>query len=271
MNKQGISFLVILFLLVSIPCYVEAHNKNIKRVPEILKASRPPKIDGDLFDWSMETSITGYQTPDSEETAPSGGNPAPEGEEDFSFEMFAMWDGNNVYFAGEMVDDKAELTNNNNRPWNSEADWIELYMDPLYKGGGSRHIGISFGIINGDEPVAYQSDPNEAICVDYDVALAAVDKLGPNKLPGWVYEARVGKDSWAASGINLQAGQEFGYLTIPGDQDENERKRIAWPPFDAINADNYAGMIFSAKVARSSRAVNPVGKSSITWAFLKSL
>jgi hypothetical protein len=90
-------------------------------------------------------------------------------------------------------------------------------------------------------------------------------------LPGWVYEARVGEKSWAASGINHQAGQEFGYLTIPGDQDGNERKRIAWPPFDAINADNYAGLILSATVARGSRAVTSSGKLAITWAKLKSL
>jgi len=69
---------------------VTAHNKNITRVPEILKAPQPPKIDGDLFDWPLETSITGYQTPDSKETAPSGGNPAPKDEKDFSFEMFAI-------------------------------------------------------------------------------------------------------------------------------------------------------------------------------------
>lgn len=249
---------------------VTAHNKNITRVPEILKAPKPPKIDGDLFDWPLETSITGYQTPDSKETAPSGGNPAPKEEEDFSFEMFAMWDANNMYFAGEVVDDEVELTNNSDKPWNHEADWIELYMDPLYKGGGGRHIGISFGIINEDEPVAYQSDPNEQICEDYDVALAAADNLGPNKLPGWVYEARVGKKSWADSGINLQADQKFGYLTIPGDQDSNERKRIAWPPFESINADNYAGLILSAKVARSSRAVTSAGKLATAWAKLKS-
>ena len=269
MNRKGISLLVILFLLVSLSCYVEAHNKNIQRVPEILKTSSPPRIDGDLFDWPFETSITGYQTPDSKETAPSGGSPAPKDEKDFSFEMFAMWDANNMYFAGEIVDDEAELESNGDRPWNSEADWIELYMDPLYKGGNERHIGISFGIVNGDEPAAYQSDPNEKICDDYDVALAAADNLGPNKLPGWVYEARVGKKSWADSGINLQAGQEFGYLTIPGDQDGGDRKRIAWPPFDAINADNYAGLILSAKVARASRNVTSAGKLAITWANLK--
>lgn len=269
MKLTIVSLSIVLFIGITVST-VTAHNKNIKRIPEILKAPKPLQIDGDLFDWPMETSITGYQTPDSKETAPSGGNPAPKDGKDFSFEMFSMWDEDNMYFAGEIVDDKVELINNNDKPWNRDADWIELYMDPLYKGGGGRHIGISFGIINGNKPVAYQSDPVEKICEDYDVALAAADNLGPNKLPGWVYEARVGKKSWEASGINLQSGQKFGYLTIPGDQDGKERKRIAWPPFEAINADNYAGLILSAKVARSSRAVTSAGKLAITWANLKS-
>ena len=267
MNQKGTNLLIILFLLVSLSCYVEAHNKNIQRVPEILRASSPPKIDGDLLDWPMETSVTGYQTPDSEETAASGGSPAPTEEKDFSFELFAMWDEDNIYLAGAVVDDKPELVNEQDRPWNNQADWFEFYMDPLYEGGGSRHIGITIGIINGAEAVVYQSDPTEGLSADFEVAFAPAEQLGPNNLPGWIFEARLGKASFDASGINLAPEQMFGLLAIPGDQDGEERTRIAWPPFDAINADNYAGMILSGDVAA---AVEARGKLGLTWAFLKS-
>jgi len=265
--KFTICFLSIVLFIGLTVCTVTGHNKNITRVPEIKKAPKPPTIDGSLEEWSPKTSITGYQTPDSEETAPSGGNPAPEEEKDFSFELFAMWDENNIYFAGAVVDDIPELENNQNSPWNSEADWFEFYMDPLYEGGTSRHIGVTIGIINGTEAVAYQSDPTEGLSADFDVAFAKAEKLGPNNLPGWTFEVRLGKASFDASGINLTPEQKFGLLAIPGDQDGEERKRIAWPPFDAINADNYAGMIFSPALATAVEARDKLG---ITWALLKS-
>jgi hypothetical protein len=81
-----------------------------------------------------------------------------------------MWDENNFYLAGEIVDNSVLLDNNPEAaPWRSAVDNIEVYGDPMNVGGGSRGVGLGIGIANGKVPTVFQSDPMERESLDYDV------------------------------------------------------------------------------------------------------
>lgn len=236
------------------------------------KAPAPPKIDGKLDEWHPKTSITGYLTPDSDAVKGGGWSTTPPKDaDDLSFEIYAMWDNNNFYLAGEVADNSVLLDNNPEAaPWRSEVDNIELYGDPMNVGGGSRGIGLGIGIANGEVPTIFRSDPTEGEVQDYDLMVDVPKTSLRIGKPGWVFEGSLSEKSFDPSGIKLEANHIFGVLFIIDDHDKNgEKHRLVCPPTDTLNNDETFKLVFSAELAPKSAAVSPTNSLAITLGQIK--
>jgi hypothetical protein len=156
------------------------------------KAASPPKIDGSLDDWDPKTSITGILAPDSDSVGPYQNDPLPADEDDCSFEAFAMWDEDNFYLAFAIVDDDPILENAAGAPWDA-PDYVEIYTDPTNKSNAERGDGWCIGPRNGDDMIAFQSDPLERDAIDFDLVIAASDGPLRDGKGGWVLELSHGR------------------------------------------------------------------------------
>lgn len=130
---KNFQLLIMAFLVLLVTNFVSGHQKGDKVT--CLKAPTPPTIDGKLNEWHAQTSITGYLTPDSDNVKGGGwGTTPPKNADDSSFEMFAMWDENNFYLAGEIVDNSVLLDNNPEAaPWRFAVD-NKVLIKITYKG-----------------------------------------------------------------------------------------------------------------------------------------
>ena len=260
--------LIMAFLVLLVTSFASGHKKGDK--VDCFKAPAPPKIDGKLDEWHAKTSITGYLTPDSDNVGGYPGTPLPKNADDSSFEIFAMWDKDNFYIAGEIADSSVLLDNNPEAdPWRSPVDNIEVYGDPMNVGGGSRGIGLGIGIANGKVPTIFRADPTEGEVLDYDL-MVDVPKT-PLKVgkPGWVFEARLSEKSFEPSGIKLEENHIFGILFIIDDHDENgEKHRLLCPADGELNNDGTFKLVFSGQLAPSA-AVTPIDNLANTWGNIK--
>ncbi|MBM3235418.1 hypothetical protein FJZ31_03880 [Candidatus Poribacteria bacterium] len=271
-SLKNFQLLIIAVLVLLVTNFVSGHQIGDKVT--CFKAPAPPTIDGKLNEWHAQTSITGYLTPDSDNVKGGGwGTTPPKDADDSSFEIFAMWDENNFYLAGEIVDNSVLLDNNPEAaPWRSAVDNIEVYGDPMNVGGGSRGVGLGLGIANGKVPTVFQSDPMEREALDYD-AMVDVPKtsLRVGKT-GWILEARLGKKAFDPSGIKLEPNHIFGVLFIIDDHDKNGEQHRLLCPANATtalsNAETFK-LVFSAQLAPRSAAVFFQNNLTITWGQIK--
>jgi hypothetical protein len=231
------------------------------------KASSPPKIDGKLNDWDAKASITGVLTPDSDSVGPYRNDPLPADEDDCSFEAFAMWDEDNFYIAFA-VDDDPIVENAAGAPWDA-PDYVEIYTDPTNKSNADRGDGWCIGPRNGDDTVAFQSDPIERDAPDHDIVIAASDGPLRDGKGGWVIELRLGKDSFDPEPLALKPDSIMGMIIFVNDTDEGEsRSRMVVPgggDTSGIPTSDSFLLVLSAEIA----AVSPIGNSATTWGQIK--
>lgn len=269
-SVRRVPILILAFLILLVASFASGQQKGEKVT--CFKAPAPLKIDGKLDEWHPKTSITGYLTPGSNNVKGGGwGTTEPKDADDLSFEMFAMWDENHFYLAGEIADNSVLLDNNPEAaPWRSAVDNIEVYGDPMNVGGGGRGIGLGIGIANGDVPTIFRSDPTEGEVSDYDL-MVDIPKT-PLRIgkPGWVFEGQLSEKSFDPSGIKLEANHIFGVLFIIDDHDENgEKHRLVCPPTETISNNETFKLVFSTELAPKGAAVSPSGKLATTWSEIK--
>jgi len=257
--------------------------RAVDRVVEVkvLKTQSPPVIDGNLKDWPVNTSITGYLTPSDigKSLQQWRGEPTPTKEEDCSLNIYAMWDENNFYFAGEVIDEKVFLdVPSGDQRGCATGEVFEFYMDPLDVRDAARGFGGTFGGTD-KGAVLVQMDPVERLVDEalWKGAVVAAKGLGTHNLPGWAFELQMNKDAFDPTKITaFEANNTVGLTFMIKDDDKEEQNAslgdydsvVQWPKgaSDTIRNDGMGGLILSSEIAK---AIDVSAKLSTTWSTIK--
>jgi hypothetical protein len=250
---------------------------------KVLKTQSPPVIDGKLKDWPGDTSITGYATPADigKSLQQWRGEPTPAKEEDCSLNIYAMWDEDNFYFAGQVVDEKVFLdAPSGDQRGCATGEVFEFYVDPLDVRDDKRGFGGTFGGTD-KGPVLVQMDPLERL-IDkalWEGAVVADKDLGPHNLEGWSFELRMNKGAFdPVKIVAFKANSTIGFTFMIKDDDNKEQNAalgaydsvVQWPKgaSDALRNDSMGGLILSSEVAKAIMDV--ATKLTTTWSSIKS-
>lgn len=272
------------FILLILSGIVIASSLAVDRVIEVnaMKAPSQPVIDGDTWEWPDKASITGYVTPaDIGKTLQQWrGMAVPEKEGDCSLSIYALWDENNFYFAGRIIDEALFLDCPSGDPRGcATGEVFEFYMDPLDSRDAGRGFGGTFGGTD-KGPILVQMDPLERI-VDkalWEGAVVEAKRLGPHGLPGWSFELHISKEAFDPLKIKgFQANNNVGLTFMIKDDDAKDQNAslgafdsvVQWPKgaSDAIGNDSMAGLILSPEIIQLSAEV--IGTLSTTWGRIK--
>ncbi len=278
LSKMGIIFTLVLLGISFTASWAVERVVEVK----VLKSQSPPVIDGNLKEWPANTSITGYVTPaDIDKSLQQWrGEPIPAKEEDCSLNIYALWDEDNFYFAGEVIDEKLFLdAPSGDQRGCATGEVFEFYMDPLDVRDAARGFGGTFGGTD-KGAVLVQMDPLERL-VDkalWDGVVVAQKGLGPRNLPGWVFELRMNKGAFDPVKITaFKANSTIGLTFMIKDDDKKEQNAslgaydsvVQWPKgaSDAIRNDGMGGLILSEEVAKA--VMDATNKLFITWGSIK--
>ncbi len=158
---------------------------------EVLRASAPPSIDGDLGDWSAAQPLSATSTANIVRGAAGWG-----GADKDAFVGYLMWDENNLYVAAHVFDPEHSQTETGPSVWKGDTLWV--YLDT-----NRDRSSVDAKLTLAQTPSGPQIWNWTASAFVRDATL--VWKQGTNS---YVYEASL---PWSSLGVSkVEAGKQIG-------------------------------------------------------------
>ena len=281
MIRLNSSTCLIALLIAGFSSLVYAHS-GLETVA--VKAFGPVELDGDLSEWehygAEAVVVDPFNLPNGSKYPPDqriGPADITDNGKDWIGTFFIMWDEENFYFAGDVIDDKVVSVNTRvqveEQPY--EADAVALCLDVLHdsvEGGG---VDGNFGaddwlfylLIIDTKGVAqsraWNQDPWGA--KDPQPNTKIVSKVAD---PGYTFEFSLAWEGLAKK-YRPKEGDIIGYEPGIYENDNDDMRRDAKVVWSATTSQHRNPFEWGNATLGESLAVEPDGKLAITWGEIK--
>jgi len=232
------------------------HGESIAGIP-----GNPVEIDGKLDDWKHAVWIAFDSEADM-----LRGQEVWQGVDDLSVVWSTMYDGENFYFAAAVTDDMFTPSPNAAEPW--RGDCIFLFID--WENAKAQVSGKpNLALLDDVATVTDFSAAPDPQLGESEIAIAPNEALGE---AGMVYEVAMPFDFLTT--VEIVEGSEIGFT--PGYEegtDDMEGKGgmvfMDWGGVDPDDPANLGKLIFGGLLPADTSALEPSGKLTAAWGYIK--